>query len=305
MTLPLPLETARRIARAAISSLDVSLRLDVDAIAPTYSWVVVTLSSHQLNGHAGETLRRNIRESLRVLTALAACKGFAVKENATFWSDVWPEDPAYEQQQPQWAVKWKHLRLRGLQMPSTDTLKFLFRAWDGEVGGRSHADVMALVEELMGDTQESDSAGFRLTMEILGRHIEQDKWPLQVECGVETTQEHADRWSRLVRAAKHREQAELTKMWTQFQFTECFLSAQHCLERSGVLRDVAAVFQTQGGAIPVTELMLNFGWNSNERNLEKRLRELKALMWNVASLFRLLSRCGSFALYYRPLFQAI
>ncbi|KAE8915953.1 hypothetical protein PF005_g7774 [Phytophthora fragariae] len=164
---------------------------------------------------------------------------------------------------------------------------------------------MGLVEEHMGDTQESDSAGFRLTMEILGRHIEQDKWPLQVECGVETTQEHADRWSRLVRAAKHREQAELTKMWTQFQFTECFLSAQHCLERSGVLRDVAAVFQTQGGAIPVTELMLNIGWNSNERNLEKRLRELKALMWNVASLFRLLSRCGSFALYYRPLFQAI
>ncbi|KAE8915952.1 hypothetical protein PF005_g7773 [Phytophthora fragariae] len=88
MTLPLPLETARRIARAAISSLDVSLRLDVDAIAPTYSWVVVTLSSHQLNGHAGETLRRNIRESLRVLTALAACKGFAVKENATFWRRV-------------------------------------------------------------------------------------------------------------------------------------------------------------------------------------------------------------------------
>lgn len=90
---PLPLETARRIAGAAVSSLDVTLRLDPDAIAPAYSWVVVTLSSHQLAGHAGDTLRRNIRESLRVLTALSACKGLSMTENAKFWSELWPEDP--------------------------------------------------------------------------------------------------------------------------------------------------------------------------------------------------------------------
>ncbi|KAG6623768.1 uncharacterized protein IUM83_01920 [Phytophthora cinnamomi] len=227
---PLPLETARRIARAAVSSLDVSLRLDPEAIAPSYSWVVVTLSPHQLSSHSGDTLRRNIRESLRVLTALAACKGFAVTENATFWSELWPEDPAYEQQQPQWAAKWRHLHLRGLPKPSGDRLKFLFKVWDGEVGSRNRADVLALLEEIVVDAQDSESAGFRLTMEILGRHIEQDRWPLWVECAVETTQEHANRWSRLINAAKHRDQAEVTKMWIPFQFTECFLSAQHCLE---------------------------------------------------------------------------
>lgn len=112
-------------------------------------------------------------------------------------------------------------------MPSTDRLKFLFRVWDGEVGGRNHADVLALVEGIIADSKESESAGFRLTMEILARHIEQDRWSLlQVECAVETTQEHANRWGRLTNAAK---QAEVTKMWIPFHFTECFLSAQHCL----------------------------------------------------------------------------
>ncbi|EGZ17548.1 hypothetical protein PHYSODRAFT_300584 [Phytophthora sojae] len=230
-------------------------------------------------------------------------------ENAKFWSELWPEDPEYERHQPPWAAQWKHLRLRGLPVPSTDRLKFLFRVWDGEVGGRNHADVLALVEGIIADSKESESAGFRLTMEILARHIEQDRWSLlQVECAVETTQEHANRWGRLTNAAK---QAEVTKMWIPFHFTECFLSAQHCLGRSGVLRDAAAVFQVQGGDVPVTELMLHFGWDSAERNLDKRLREFKALLWNASSanehalrMLQITGRCLTDAAFFGTLCSA-
>ncbi|KAG7390170.1 hypothetical protein PHYPSEUDO_008624 [Phytophthora pseudosyringae] len=271
--------------RAAISSLDVSLRVDLEAIAPSYSWVVVALSSRMAAGQTGNVALRNIRESLRVLTVLAACNGFSLTQNPKFWSEVWPDDRTSEHQQPQWAAKWKHLHLRGRPTPSDDTLRFLLAVEDAEFGGRHH-DAIALVEELIQvkEAQESDSPGLRLTMEILSRHVEDDKWPMCVVCGMDCPHGDANRWSRLFSEPKDRTRKRMTKMGIPFRVAECFMSAHHCVERSGTLREVAAVIQTDGCVVPVKELKLHFGWNTTERHLSKRLREFRALMWNLANV---------------------
>ncbi|KAL3666862.1 hypothetical protein V7S43_007811 [Phytophthora oleae] len=275
----LALETAHRIARAAISSLNVSLRGDLEAIVPTYSWVVITLKSHMATGHTGNIALRNIRESLRVLTVLSACNGFSLTQNPQFWSEVWPDDPTYEQQQPQWAAKWKQLHLRGQPKPSEDTLQFLFQVEDAEF---RHSESIAVIEELIQATerQEHESPGFRLTMEILSRHVEESKWPSRVICGLDCPYGDVNLCRRVFTAGGS-EDRRVTKMWIPFHLTECFLSVHHCLERSGTLKEVANVISTDRCAVPVKELKLHFGWNPTERNLSKRFREFRDLMWNM------------------------
>jgi hypothetical protein len=282
---PLPLETARRVARAAIESLDVTLRVDLEATTPTFSYVVVTLVPQLSLGHSGAVRRRNMRESLRVLTALSCCRGLAVAENSAFWSDVWPDDPA-DQQQPQWVAKWKYLCLRGRPRPAGDEIKFLLSVEDAGIGGRSRHDAVATLEELVAekDAVESESAGFRITMEVLARHIEPDRWPIQVVCAVEAPQTDGSRWSRLFSDVNDRSRKQVTKMGIPFQLTGCFLSAQHCPGRLNVLKELTTVFQLEAGVVPVKELKLHFRWDPSEKSMGKRLREFKALMWSMANV---------------------
>lgn len=281
----LPLETARRVAQAAVSSLDASLRLEPNSIAPLYSWVSITVSARNRLGYSGD-LRRNTRESLRVLTALAACRGYAVSENRSFWSQVWPDDPAWQHQQPQWAAKWRDLHLRGRPAPAGDSLRFLLRTEDVELGERARADAVALVEDLFlaRDSDEQDSVGFRHTMALLSKHIEPAKWPRYVACGVESLYGDINRWSRLCRGVAQAKNQSKTvdRIHIPLQLTECFLSAQHCLERSGMLKDMAAALEPQSCQVPIRELKLHFGWNSTERSLDKRLWEFKLMMWHMA-----------------------
>ncbi|KAK1945929.1 hypothetical protein P3T76_002977 [Phytophthora citrophthora] len=271
----LSLDTAHRIARAAISSLNVSLRGDLDAIVPTYSWVVITLKSHMASGH---TALRNIRESLRVLTVLSSCNGFSLPQNPQFWSEIWPGNPIYEQQQPQWAARWKQLHLRGQPRPSEDILQFLFQVEDAEF---RHSESIAVIEELIqAENQEHDSPGFRLTMEILSRHVEDNKWPSQIVCGLDCPNGYANLCKRVF-TTNGSEDREMIKMWIPFQLKECFISVYHCLERSGTLKEVANMVDTENYTVPVKEMKLHFGWNPTERNLSKRLREFRTLVWNM------------------------
>ncbi|KAL4105872.1 hypothetical protein PRIC1_003928 [Phytophthora ramorum] len=308
---PLPLETARRISRAALSSLEVALRVDEDAIAPTFSWVYVALPSQQFAGHNGA---RTIRESLRVLTALAACSGFSLSENPQFWSEIWPDDPEHASQQPRWAAKWKPLHLRARPRPSSGQLKFLFPLEGANVAGRARHETIAALEELMLFKEETESAGFRLTMDVLSRHIEQNKWPVPVLCGVESVYGDGSRWSRLFSAAKSRKNHQMTKMWMPFQLMECLLSATDCLKKSGTLKAVAAVFQPQGCAIPVKELKLDFGWNGTEKSWEKRLSVFRQLVWNLVNgseetgglrVLHVTGRCIADASYFGVLCSAL
>ncbi|GMF32800.1 unnamed protein product [Phytophthora lilii] len=120
-------------------------------------------------------------------------------------------------------------------------------------------------------------------MEILSRHIDENRWPLEVECAVESLVGDADRWSRLFSAANGQRHKQMTKMCIPSHLTECHLSAQHCLERSGTVKEVNAMFRQQGCAIPVTEVKLHLGWRSVEKNEEKRLRDFRRLMCRMTN----------------------